>query len=46
LKTNNNNNNNNNNSSPFDVTSGSARMAKPKGYDIVVIWTSNVNSPL
>jgi hypothetical protein len=33
LKTN---NNNNNNSSPFDVTSGSARIAKPKAMILLL----------
>jgi hypothetical protein len=36
LKTNNNNNNNNNNSSPFDVTSGSAIMAKPRALILLL----------
>jgi hypothetical protein len=36
LKTNNN-NNNNNNSSPFDVTSGSARIAKPKAMILLLL---------
>jgi hypothetical protein len=30
------NNNNNNNSSPFDVTSGSARIAKPKAMILLL----------